>query len=107
MNYLFCIILVQCFCSYWYRNLIVLRKFDGTMLVQCVFPLWYRNVTIPGKFSQKTSVLSGNSMGEDLLSLFFQSFMLYLARLVCLASYQSLTKFWLTLPTAAGVPDFV
>ena len=77
------------------------------MLVQCVFPLWYRNVTISGEFSQKTSVLSENSMGEDLLSLFFQSFMLYLARLVCLASYQSPTKFWLTLPTAAGVPDFV
>jgi len=80
---------------------------DGTILVQCTFFFSVQNVNGTGKFSQKTSVLFEDSMGEDLLSLLFQSFLLYLARLVCLASHQSLTKFWLTLPTVAGMPGFV
>ena len=71
------------------------------------FFLSVQNVNGTGKFSQRTSVLFEDSMGEDLLSLLFQSFLLYLARLVCLASHQSLTKFWLTLPTVAGVPGFI
>jgi len=67
----------------------------------------YRNVIILGEFSERTSVLFEDSMGEDPLSLLFQSFMLYLAGPVCPASHQSLTKFWLTLPIVAGVPVFV
>ena len=71
------------------------------------FSFRYRNVIILGELSERTSVLFEDSMGEDPLSLLFQSFMLYLAGPVCPASHQSLTKFWLTLPIVAGVPVFV
>ena len=46
-------------------------------------------------------------MGEDPLSLLFQSFMLYLAGPVCPASHQNLAKFWLALPIDAWGLVFV
>ena len=87
-------------------------QFDENPIVQQYFmkfscSFWYRNVIIVGEVSERTSVLFEDSMGEDPLSLLFQSFMLYLAGPVCPASHQSLTKFWLTLPIVAGVPVFV
>ena len=87
-------------------------QFDENPIIQlyfmkCSCSFRYRNVIIVGKFSERTSVLFEDSMGEDPLSLLFQSFMLSLAGPVCPASHQSLTKFWLTLPVVAGVPVFV
>ena len=57
-------------------------------------------------FSENLSSLWGlNGRGSPLSSL--SELLLYLAGPVCPASHQSLTKFWLTLPIVAGVPDFV
>ena len=80
-------------------------QFDENPLIQLNFR--NRNVIILSKFSDRTSVLFEDSMGEDPLSLLFQSFMLYLVGPVCPASHQSLTKIWLALPMVAGVPFFV
>ena len=56
-------------------------QFDENPIVQlyfmkCSCSFRYRNVIIVVEFSERTSVLFEDSMGEDPLSLLFQSFML-------------------------------